>query len=319
MKKIFKILLPVALCLILLGGIAFTIGFGCSGCKWGELGNTKVEQKLFTEREDNLLSSIEINYENADIQITFDETATAVTIEYPQLQNKKGKNLSEVTVTEGENSVVIREKIADWTFGSWDFSSPAMNVVLPAARSFALTIDTDNGDIKVTGTGKLSTAKLTTDNGDVNARRATVVCEKALTLTSNNGDVLLFKDFQAASLYAETDNGDVCAYSGTVSGKIELETDNGDIEASEGVLKAAEMRMETDNGDIELKKLDADKITLLTDTGDIEATLVGKKTDYSITAKTDLGDKNITNSSGGAKSLRAESDLGDIDIYFTEK
>ena len=157
MKKIFKILLPVALCLILLGGIAFTIGFGCSGCKWGNLGNTKVEQKLFTEREDNLLSSIEINYENADIQITFDETATAVTIEYPQLKNKKGKNLSEVTVTEGANSVVIREKIEGWTFGSWDFSSPAMNVVLPAARSFALTIDTDNGE--------------------VNARLATVFCE----------------------------------------------------------------------------------------------------------------------------------------------
>ncbi|MBQ8429844.1 MAG: DUF4097 family beta strand repeat protein [Clostridia bacterium] len=318
MKKIVRILLIVALCLILVGGVVFAIGFGAGGCKWAILGSTKIEQKHFAESAENILSRVEIDYENADVEITFDETATSVAIDYPQLQDKKGKNLSKVTVTETPQTVTIVEKVDAWILGNWDLTAPKVKVVLPAERLFSVFIVTDNGDIAVSGNGKATDMSLTTSNGDVKAKQATVVCEGRLEMKTDNGDIYSFKTFEARSFYADADNGDVCVYGGAANDKIELSSDNGDVEMSSGVLKAAEISVETDNGDVELAILDGEKIYLETDNGDVTATLIGKQTDYSTSVSVDLGDSNIGNLTGGAKSLTVETDLGDIKIYFTE-
>ena len=129
MKKRIKILCIVAAGLIFLGGLLYLIGFGASGWKWSKLGNTKLEAKAFTEQEGGALSEIVIDFENADVDILFDADAQAVTIEYPQLQLKNGKNASKITIekTEAEDKISIREKAKAWIFGLWDFTSPKIN------------------------------------------------------------------------------------------------------------------------------------------------------------------------------------------------
>jgi DUF4097 and DUF4098 domain-containing protein YvlB len=179
-------------------------------------------------------------------------------------------------------------------------------------------VKTDNGDVKVTGDGKVKTATLETDNGDVHAKTATMVCEGNLIMTADNGEIYLFKNFDTDSLYVETDNGDIYCYGGTARGKIEIESENGDIEMSSGVLKGTDIVMETENGDIELSLLEGERISLTSDVGDIETTIAGRQVDYTVKISIDVGKSNIGNSVGGAKILMVENDVGDIDIYFTE-
>lgn len=299
MKKIFKTLLIIGVCLVLLGGSVFFVGFAIGGGKWGTLGSTQVEQKRFTETAENVLSSVKIDYENADVQIVFDENAQSVVIDYPQLQNKKGKSVSKVTVTETAGSVAISEKIDQWgLFGIWNFTSPKLTVTLPAAREFAVTVDTDNGDVSVKGDGKATSMYLETDNGDIHAKNAKVVCQGKLQM--------------------ETDKGDVHLFGYATASEISVSTDNGDVEMETGTLEAKEIRMEVDNGDIDVAVLKADKISLEADNGDVEATIFGKQADYTVTVELDLGESNIRNSVGGTKTLYVSVDLGDIEIDFAE-
>ena len=318
MKKSIKILLILAAGLLLLGGVLFAIGFGVNGFQWSKIGNTKLEMQYFTEQEGGALSEVTIDYENADVDIMFDASAERVTIEYPQLQLNNGKNVSKITVEETAEKITIREKAGAWIFGLWDFTSPKVKVILPAERTYALTIKTDNGDVKVTGDGKVKAVTLETDNGDVHAKTATIACEGNLIMTADNGEIYLFKNFDTDSLYVETDNSDIYCYGGTARGKIEIESDNGDIEMSSGVLKGTDIVMETENGDIELSLLEGERISLTSDVGDIETTIAGRQVDYTVKISIDVGKSNIGNSVGGAKTLMVENDVGDIDIYFTE-
>lgn len=91
-------------------------------------------------------------------------------------------------------------------------------------------------------------------------------------------------------------------------------TDYGNIEAE--TITTENINFETNCGDIELNSVSGKQIILNTDLGDIQSTILGNESDYSVNAETNLGDKNIQNSSKGTKILNVKSDLGDIDIKF---
>lgn len=300
MKKTLRVLLMIGLILTLIGGLVFVVGFASTGWNYKELSNTQVEALRYTEKAENPLTALSLDFENADISVTFDETAESVIVDYPQLQDRNGKKLSEVTVTETDGGLSISEKIKDWKVGMWDFTDPKVYITLPASRVYALAIETDNGNIQFTGAGQASSVAVNTDNGDI--KFTSLACENAITLTTDNGNMIL-ENITAKTLTIETSNGDTHMYGSILAEHIEMETDNGDIVTENGVLDGKALIFESDNGDIKLR-------------------LAGKQTDYSVLVETDNGKSNLSptlTASPNARNLKITTDNGDILVTFTEE
>ena len=300
MKKTLRVLLIIGLILTLIGGLEFVVGFASTGWDYKALGSMQVETLRYTEKAENPLTSLTLDYENADVSVTIDETAESVIVDYPQLQDRNGKLLSEVTLTETDGGLSISEKVSDWKFGMWDFTDPKVYITLPASRVYALAITTDNGDIKFTGAGQTSSVTVNTDNGDV--KITSLVCENAITLTTDNGNMVL-ENISAKTLTVETNNGDVSLQGNILAEHIAIETDNGDITAKNGVLDGKVLIFESDNGDVKLQ-------------------LTGSQADYAVLVETDNGKSNLSptlNASPNARNLKITTDNGDIHVTFTEE
>lgn len=295
MKKILKWLLVGAVALTVIGGIVFVIGFASAGFKLEALSAAKYETKRFEESADNVITSIKIDYEDADVAIIFDETATSVTVEYPQKQKKDGENLNVVTVSETAGSLVIseREKFYFWDWiGSF---TPKMTVTLPAERAYDLALDLDYGDVVIRGKANVNALVLEMEYGDVNAEGAEIVCANTLRIEIDYGDIEL-GNAQADKMY--------------------LSSEYGDLEVEKAALQAKEVYIEMEHGDVDIDMLQADKAVFEMEYGDVEATLYGEKADYTVQVQIRYGETNIRDVLGGSKLLQITSEHGDIEIDF---
>ena len=319
MKKIVKLLLIIGLSLTLLGGVVFLVGFGLTGFNIYALGNIKIAEKQYVERTENPVTAISLDFDIADFKVVFDDNAEGLVINYPQRQNKKGKNLTTIQIIETENAVQITEKSKPFLLSVFNFVSPTVTLTLPTTRAYDLSIRSDTGDISVLGKGVFSSLYLEADTGDITA--ATIACEENVKIETDTGDVTL-GDFDVNNLSISVDTGDVCLTSGRAN-LLSIETDTGDFSLL-GMLTLGSLHIETDTGDVEAAKgaIDADSVIISTDTGDISANLVGKQSDYAITVEHDTGDTNISSNLGSVTNptrvLKIETDTGDIYISFTE-
>ena len=315
MKKLLKILLWTSMGAITLGGLFFLIGCGINGFDWQKLSGTKTEQKLYTATRE--IETIKIDYDCTDILVIYDDQVERVTIEYPQLQTKKGKNATTVTLAETENTVTISEKRNRVPFALWDFSSPKMTITVPSSTVCQLKLSVDTGDIRFDGEGTFGGLRMETDTGDVVFTGKTVCTGDAYFFT-DTGNVTL-KNFTANNLTIETDTGDAILSDCTVNGTLLAETDTGDIKM-DGSISVNRLRMDLDTGDLKAKGavVYADNIEIEVDTGDVKMTLSGKQSDYNIIVNVDTGKQNIANNYGGDKTLKIEADTGDVYVYFQE-
>ena len=116
-------------------------------------------------------------------------------------------------------------------------------------------------------------------------------------------------------LYADAKNGDIeislCDFD-----NLECITGLGDIEIKNTDAKTVDCR--TSDGDIDFERLDGGIIELSADLGDIEGLMSGKETDYTINADTELGDNNLTDRTGGEKTLNVKVRMGDIAVRFED-
>lgn len=318
MKKFLSKLLVFGLIFILLGGIVFLVGFAASGWSLERLSGITVADTVYTESEEKNLSKLNIDFNNSDVKIVFDENADRISVTYPTKTSKNGKILTSVSIVETESTLALKEK-THWinNLFLWDFSDERMTVILPAERAISLSVDTDNGDIKTEGKGILKDMTLSTDNGDVDTTLSEIISQGKLSFETDNGDIKTGK-FDTVSLSADSDSGDITLTDGAASDKIELSTDNGDVKIK-GRIAVSLLTIETDNGDVETENgglIDAERTNIETDNGDIEIKLTGSKNDYTVSLKKELGDSNITSQTGGSKYLSIDSDLGDIEVYF---
>lgn len=313
MKHFFKISSIVGLSLLLVGVVCFLIGWGATGFKVSALSNVKAEILEYNESETSALHTITVDYQNADVEVLFG--GETVQIQYPKRVKKNGKKISEITLKEENGTLFLQEKTPRFNFNNIDFSKPTVVLTLPLARSFALSLTTDNGKIAIADGGTYRSLCAETDNGDIAIGQIT--CENDVTLEADNGSIVL-GDFTANNLTASTDSGRITLGGGKVTGTIDLETDNGRIQTN-GAIEAATVKMDSNNGKISVNGvLNADTVTLSTDNGSIYAKLFGKQADWSTAIKTGNGDTNIGNFLGGVKRLQAETGNGDIDVYFEE-
>ena len=345
MNKAMKMILILGGIFLLLGACLFGAAVWMIGGEFDRLSDTVVEQTRYNEPEGAAFDTVVLDFENSDVQIVFDPESTHLSIDYPLLYSRDGTPKNEVTVTETDGSVVIREKIIwyrQWL--SWNFTSPKVTVILPANRTYDLNICTDNGDINLdTGDQKYANAPcntsnvlLETDNGAIGMIDTAVLnCTGHVTCTTANGRIAL-GTVNAARLTAKTDNGEVYLTGGTIGGEASFTSNNGELRIGGG-LTAQHVQMETDNGAILVGgdvtaegfvaetdngnirifgSLDAQSITLISDVGDIYADLAASRNDYTVTLTQDTGKSNISSYAGGARVLTVTTDVGDVEILF---
>ena len=338
MKKVWIIFLTIGCSLLLLGGALFTFGFGLAGWDVKALQNTQVTEKTYTEATAGALNRIALDFDVTDVKVVFSEETDKVTITYPQLQTRKGANLSEIKITETEDSISFCEKTTKWWRVSL-FGTPnaTATVTLPIGKKYSLSLKTDTGDVLLSGNGEFadvcvatdtgdvkfsgtfaaSTLEVETDTGDVRLDNASIVCDKYISLATDTGDIAA-ADFTADSLKIETDTGDVkFSGNGTVVNKAEIETDTGDVRISKS-LTAATVVISTDTGKVLLGNLSGASLSASTNTGDIKS-LSDCVLDFTtVELITDTGDVKVS-LAGSQKDyfIRAKTSTGSCNIYPT--
>ena len=321
-RKIVSILLIVCGALTLLGGTVFTIGMAAAGWDFTIL-NT-VEYKYKTYETNGSPTEIVMEFETTDIAVYFDDTATQIRVEYPEAYNKKGKQISTVTVAEADGKLVLREETKGWESFIWNIGPSACASVyvpsgyLPSADGCALRLETDTGDVTLHGNAALRSLTIETDTGDLSLSELTA---ENLQIEVDTGDVTLNgKVTLTGALTIDTDTGDLKISDMVTAKTISLKTDTGEIYAKK-MLTGEAIAIRTSTGDIECNgPLHGTSLILSTSTGDIEARIAGKNAEYAITVEQSTGSTNVHSNlesvTNATKSLKLKTGTGDIHVEF---
>jgi len=203
MKKLLSRLVKIGLVLTLLGGIIFVAAFAASDFNFEKMSGIVTTTETYTESDGFTANKLVLDFDTTDIKLNFDENATKISIQYNEKITKKGDTLSYVTPSERDGIITLIET-KNWkeNLFLWDFKTPTVTVTIPKERVLELVIETDTGDVTITGTGTLNGAEISTDTGDVYATRATLISTKAIKFEADTGDVKL-KNLTAAGLDSE--------------------------------------------------------------------------------------------------------------------
>lgn len=316
MGKTFKTAFIVGIVLTLVGGATFTAAIGATGWNFDELSTTQFEEKTYTETD--AVTTLNVDYESANVQTEFVPAGSALTVRYPQRQNKNGENTAAVTVTEESGVLTVSEK-SNFTaqLFAWNWTAPTVVLSLPADRVYTLNLQTDNGDVRL-GAGDYSVGSLSieSNNGDLHLEDANVTVQDSVTVSTDNGEIYL-GSVTAREMNVHTNNGEIELQAVALTGNFSCKSNNGKILLKESV-HAANIRVETNNGEICANGcLQANDITLDSDVGSITALVYGTRADYTLTVSTDVGISNLTSSTGGAKTLTVTTDVGSINVRFS--
>lgn len=135
-----------------------------------------------------------------------------------------------------------------------------------------------------------------------------------LELTTVNGTVDV-EDQLVGTLRAATTNGNISLSKVDATGEIHTSTVNGTVTLSG--LKADSLVARCMNGRVQVDGVSVNaSVDMSTTNGSISGTLSGSAQDYTVSAGTVNGSSNLSNSTGGAKSLSAHTTNGSIDIRF---
>jgi len=317
MMKLFKKLLILALVLLLIGGVTFTVAFATAGFNFDKISGIKNVYSTFNESDGSTASKLNLKFENSDVYVRFDGQADKISITYPEKTNKNGDKLTSITLTETEGTITAIEKISYKTnLFVWDFTTSRIEVTVPQDRVLDLALETDTGDVIIEGNATLTNLLIETDTGDVRTKNSTLSVSGRAFLETDTGDVRLEK-INASSLTVEADTGDVTLADCTVSQNIDISTDTGDI-TFVGVIVCEALKCEADTGDVdgEDATVDAKTISIETDTGDVELRLIGKSDDYETFVTTRTGNSNIASHKGSPRTLTVKTATGDIEVSF---
>ncbi len=324
-KKFLKRICVFATAFILIGGVLFGVGFLSANGGWKKLSHLTATAHTYTEKTDNEIDSVTISYDSSTtVSVHFSDTADVVSVSYGSLHTKSGKSVGTLSVTDTNGHLKIQETYS-WkdifrSISMFNFSTKIkVDVTLPAARTYSLSIYTNTGDVVFDGeAGNVSALRVEGDTADISLRND-IVCADSAMIETDTGDIWI-KNLTAKKLDLETDTGDITIGNITVN-TLFAEIDTGDFEIV-GKITADSVSIATDTGDVTTKDngiVDADVLRLEADTGDISLTLAGKLNDYNISIKIDTGKTNVSKQQiGGSRNLTIETDTGDVYVYFEE-
>lgn len=222
-----KKLLLIAVALFLVGGLTFFIAFAASGFNKNGIASAEIKENVYEEKADNALTSISIDYTNANIQVSVGEK---LTVTYPELYTKGGNPLSKLTVTDAGGALKINEEIDTLKSIGYDISKPTVKITIPKDRAIALDLEADLGDVTLTSISA-NNISVSTDGGFITLTNVT--SSGNIDLEVENGEIEMFGVITAKSLEVESSTGDISHKDGIITAdKISFSSDVGDILAT---------------------------------------------------------------------------------------
>ena len=301
MTKTLKILIGIAVALILAGAVLALVTLASVGFDTGKLGAGKFETKTYTPEGD--LSSLEISLRISDVTV---QVTTDGVLRVECYETEKQPHT--VTLADGKLTVTATDQ-RKWYEKITIFSkSPKVTVYVPAGEYESLTLETDTGDVEMTGGTYRASVKIKTGTGDVSISPLTA---GNVGIRTNTGKVTV-SDATCADLSVETDTGKV-KLTDVNCAALTVETDTGSVTLT-NVVGTGDAKIETDTGDVRFDRCDAANYRVRTSTGDVEGTIRTEKVFFasSRTGKTDVPHTR----SGG--DFDASSSTGDIEITIAE-
>ncbi len=223
-------------------------------------------------------------YENGIRVYDITDVSGIVTVTSKQESNFIGISVSTPTVT-----VSLPEGFG----GAIKISNQAGNITADDITAAAISAETENGYIRVSGTVTSGNLELETDNGNIELYN--INSTGTVKLLTDNGNLFVQK-LNAYDMYAEADLGHLTLADVAVTGSIFGECDEGDTQISEVSVGSA--------------------LTLIADNGDIRGSVTGADTDYSYNCDARNGTCNLpADLLGGKKQLNIRTENGDIEIY----
>ncbi|MGJ4849044.1 DUF4097 family beta strand repeat-containing protein [Bacillota bacterium Meth-B3] len=134
-----------------------------------------------------------------------------------------------------------------------------------------------------------------------------------MTLSTVNGAVSV-EDVAAQALSMSTTNGDISAKGVRCAGEMRAETTNGAVLLTDST--AQSVFGQSVNGPINFTAVDARRGDYRTTNGGIAGSLAGAASEYTVSARTALGDNNLTSGGNGPRQLNVKSVNGSIDVAF---
>ena len=317
MKK-RKLILWIGVALLFLGALIFAISFAVSGFTFEFLSDVQIEYKTFEERADNEITSLSIEYDTADVVVYVSADSDTLSVQYPQKHNKKGKNITVITLEETQNSLSIKQT-KELSFVPFDFSNPTVSIYLPQERVYALDLYTSTGTIRL-ASGNLNVSKITlkATTGDIFTKDCAISSIGEARFETTTGDVNV-GELSAQTVDLKTNTGFLTAHKAIkAETSLSLNAATGSIKTL-GTITANTVTAQASTGDLNITAdIYANTITLKTSTGDLNAQIAGKKPDYSILVSHSTGNSNLFSQTGGTKTLNVSCSTGDIYVAFGE-
>lgn len=303
MNKTTKITLIVASLLIIFGGIISVVAITFGGMTPHDV---DLQTQTVTQTVADKITKIDVSVAFDDIIIKSSDTNKMEVTYYT------GKT-KQYNFSTDNNTLLLKSLPTDIFSENWidhiNFSSTDIrDIFIEVPKSFEgeIIISTDYGDIKASDLK--GSINLKSDSGDIEVIKGNFT---TAIYDVDYGDVEI-SGVTAKTMDIDNDYGDV-DIKATKADTITIEDNCGSIDIED---VSANITAHCDMGDIEIERVSGDKLEFTNNFGDIKGVILGNEFDYSIISRTDLGDNNLKDRSGGSKTLEAKTDLGDIEIMF---
>lgn len=212
-------------------------------------------------------------------------------------ENKKYQYNVEVS----DSTLIVKPKHRGWNFlflVNFDFGVFEDHpLILEVPRKFLESVD------------------IQSHTGDVLVKDIEIATSSALK--SNTGEIEV-ENVTAKTLEADSDTGRIQLEKVSLTGDLTATGHTGEIELEQ--VQAQSILLKSNTGDLGFENVNiARELKAKTNTGDIHGNLFGKRADYTIRADASLGRSNVSNQTGGDKTLELETNTGSITVDFGEE
>lgn len=338
MDKGMMVWMIVAVSLIVLGGILFTVTMALHGWNFGEWSTTRFETNEHLVDQD--FDDISIQSDTADITFlpSLDGKCRVVCVEETKVKHA-------VSVQNGVLTIGLNSEKKWYDYIGINFKSPTLTVYLPKSEYGDLVIKEDTGMVQIPGSVSFASMDITTSTGAVNNEAScsgdlTVkvstgkifmqsISAQNITLTASTGDVKLtdvtcqgllqtkvttgktdLTDVSCNRFVSTGSTGDIILKNVTVKADMSVERNTGDVRLE--ACNTEKLVVHTTTGDVFLDACDPATFEITTDTGDVKGSFVTPK---KFIARADTGRVSVPSGSEGFDST-INTDTGDIKIEF---
>lgn len=313
----------IALCVCIAGIGLMIAGFALSKGNWRKMGMNSYNVVRKTYECTTNIDNLKVNESSDEVKIVRGDVDKPV-VDYSETENWtyeikesngtlsiERKQIKDVYFTFGINTentdLVIT--LPKSTKGEFDITTSSGAIKITDINCEKMALETSSGSIKLEGieTGKF-TAKATSG-----AIKITDTKTKDAAISASSGNIKV-ENLEADDVTVTTTSGSIHFDNIKAKGVNANATSGGisfnNIDVSSLGLGATSGSVKCDDTSIK------DSIVAKTTSGSISLNLNGKENDYSIDTSTTSGSCNVSDRTGGSKSIKASATSGSITIKF---